>query len=247
MISLRFIRVPFQAVRLVNGERPTLRHEMLEGLLFLWKKRELLQLALLTMVSNFFQAPITLAVIVLARDQLHIDVQALGLMFSAGGLGALVGAVFAPKGKELLRMGHIIVGGLALWTLAAVLLALAGSPLPLVAGLILLQFVWPFYGVAVVTYRFSLVPDELQGRITSAFRVLTFGAEPLGSALGGVLLARAGRASRALDYRCGLGIPRCSPRSRACARSDMRLARSGGMWQAHRSMIVGLSTLPLSR
>ncbi|HEV8191015.1 MAG TPA: MFS transporter [Ktedonobacterales bacterium] len=206
VISLRFIRVPFQAERLVSGERPCLRREMVEGLRFLRKNRVLLLLALLTMSSNFFQAPITLAVIVLARDQLHIDVQTLGLMFSAGGLGALVGATLAPKGKEQLRFGFIIVGGLALWTLAAVLLALAGSPPPLVASLTLVQFVWPFYGVAVVTYRFSLVPDELQGRVTSAFRVLTFGAEPLGAALGGVLLAALGARPVLWLIAAGVGL-----------------------------------------
>ncbi len=206
VISLRFIRVPFQAERIATGARPSLRREMAEGLRFLFKQRVLLLLALLTMSSNFFQAPITLAVIVLARDQLHIGVQTVGLIFSAGGLGALAGAVLAPKGKERLRFGFIITAGLALWTVAAVLLALAGSPLLLVAGLTLVQFVWPFYGMAVVTYRFSLVPDALQGRITSAFRVLTFGAEPLGAALGGVLLAALGPRPMLWLIAAGIGV-----------------------------------------
>src|SRR5262249_33995229 len=85
-------------------------------------------------------------------------------------------------------------------------LALATSPLLLVAGLMLVQFVWPFYGMAVVTYRFSLVPDELQGRITSAFRVLTFGAEPLGAALGGVVLTALGARSALWLIAAGIGI-----------------------------------------
>jgi MFS family permease len=188
VISLRFIRVPFQAERFSDGSRRSLRAEMLEGLRFLRRKRVLLLLALVTMSGNFFQAPITLAVIVLARDRLHIDVQLLGLIFSAGGVGGVLGALLAPKAKEHLRFGQIIVGGIVLWTVAAVLLAAADSPLPLFAGIALIYLVWPFYSVAVVTYRLSLVPDELQGRINSSFRVLTYGVEPLGAALGGVLI-----------------------------------------------------------
>jgi hypothetical protein len=60
------------------------------------------------------------------------------------------------------------------------------------AGLALTSLIWPLYAVVVVTYRLSLVPDALQGRINSAFRLLTFGAEPLGAALGGVLLVPLG-------------------------------------------------------
>lgn len=78
--------------------------------------------------------------------------------------------------------------GARLATVAAVLLALAAAPLLLVAGIALIYLIWPFYSVAVVTYRLSLVPDELQGRINSSFRVLTYGVEPLGAALGGVLI-----------------------------------------------------------
>jgi predicted MFS family arabinose efflux permease len=192
VISLGFIRIPFQTARDVTSERRSLRAEMGDGLRFLWRQRRLRLLALLTMAVNFLQAPIILVVIVLAQNTLRIDVRTLGLIVSAGGAGGLLGALLAPRIARRVRFGHIIVGGIALWGLAAATLALAGSPPLLMLGLALVELLWPLYAVTVVTYRLSLVPDTMQGRINSAFRLLTFGTEPLGTALGGVLLTPLG-------------------------------------------------------
>ncbi|HEV7126106.1 MAG TPA: MFS transporter, partial [Ktedonobacterales bacterium] len=64
VISLGFIRIPFQTERGVTSERRSLRAEMGDGLRFLWRQRRLRLLALLTMAVNFLQAPIILVVIV---------------------------------------------------------------------------------------------------------------------------------------------------------------------------------------
>jgi len=55
-------------------------------------------------------------------------------------------------------------------------------------GVGLSSLMWPIYGVTLVSYRLSLTPDSLRGRVNSAFRFLSYGSEPLGAALGGVLL-----------------------------------------------------------
>ena len=38
------------------------------------------------------------------------------------------------------------------------------------------------------SYRLSLIPDALQGRVNSTFRLLAFGLTPVGAALAGLLL-----------------------------------------------------------
>lgn len=38
------------------------------------------------------------------------------------------------------------------------------------------------------SYRISLIPDELQGRVNSVFRLLAFGFQPFGFALTGLLI-----------------------------------------------------------
>jgi predicted MFS family arabinose efflux permease len=79
-----------------------------------------------------------------------------------------------------------------LWAAACGVLALAQVPLLPAAGAALIDLLWPIYSVVVVTYRLSMVPDHVQGRINSSFRFVTYGSEALGSVLGGLFLTMLG-------------------------------------------------------
>jgi len=50
----------------------------------------------------------------------------------------------------------------------------------------------PIYNVVQFSYRLALIPDSLQGRVNSTFRLLAFGFLPVGAAAGGFLLERIG-------------------------------------------------------
>jgi hypothetical protein len=50
----------------------------------------------------------------------------------------------------------------------------------------------PIYNVVQFSYRIALIPERLQGRVNSVFRLLAFGFIPIGNALAGVLLERIG-------------------------------------------------------
>lgn len=192
IISLLCVRPSFQQERLASSVSRRLLREIAEGLCFLWSQRNLRSLAVLTAFSNFLQAPVDLALIVLAQSRLHLGVQSIGLILSAGGVGGLVGGICAPWLRERLRCGRILLLSLGAWTGAALLLAFALWPPLLLLGRLLFSLTWPAYGVAVVSYRLLITPDKLQGRVNSAFRNLSYGSEPLGSALGGLLLVSLG-------------------------------------------------------
>jgi len=155
---------------------------------------------------NFLQSPITLIIIVLSRGALHINVQTLGFVLSAGGVGGVLGGVIAPFLRARLRFGLIIIGSVIIWAGAALLLALAPSALLLIAGVGVIGFLWPIYGVTLVTYRLEQTPEHLQGRVNSAFRFLSYGAEPLGAAVGGLLLAPLGGQSVLFLIAGGLAL-----------------------------------------
>jgi MFS family permease len=190
-LSLGCIRASFQTER-VSEQKRSLWKEMVEGLRFLWQQRLLRMLALLTMSVNFFQAGIRLDIIVLVRDQLHLNTLLLGLILSADGFGGLLGGLLAPWIKERLRLGQIIIGSLLIWSAAMLMATLASSAVLLIVSRALVGLIWPVYAVAVVSYRLSLAPDELQGRVNSSFRLLTFGIESVGAAVGGWLLVAIG-------------------------------------------------------
>jgi MFS family permease len=191
LVSLLFIRVSFQLKRTASS-RYALRKEIAEGLRFLWQRPLLRTMVMLTMTVNFLLSPVTLVVIVLVQGSLHIDVRTLGIILSAGGIGGVLGGVIAPWIRTRIRFGQAIIGSVIVWSIATLLLALASSPLLLAVGVGVTSLMWPIYGVILVSYRLSITPDNLQGRVNSAFRFLSYGSEPLGTALGGLLLVPLG-------------------------------------------------------
>jgi len=190
-LSLGFIRTPFQAARAPMADR-SLRTEIAEGLRFLWARRPLRALALLTMGMNLFFGPLPLAVIVLARTNLHADARTLGLIFSAASAGGLLGSLIASWVKARLRVGQTIIGAVAGIAVATPLVAVATSVPVVLAGFALVGAMLPIYNVVSISYRLRLVPDPLQGRVNSVFRLLALGSVPLGTAIGGLLLGPIG-------------------------------------------------------
>jgi len=205
VVSLLFVRASFQLERTTENRR-ALYKEIAEGLRFLWRQRLLRIMALLTMTVNFLLSPVTLIVIVLARGALHINVQTLGLILSAEGVGGVIGGFVAPWVRARLRFGQISIGSVIIWAFAALVLAFASSAPLLIAGFGLMGFFWPIYGVTLVSYRLSLTPDDLQGRVNSAFRFLSYGSEPLGAAVGGLLIAPLGGKIVLVLIACGLAL-----------------------------------------
>lgn len=191
LVSLLFIRVSFQMKRTARSKL-ALHKEIAEGLRFLWQRPLLRIMVVLTMTVNFLLSPVTLVIIVLAQGTLHIDVRTLGIILSAGGVGGVLGGVIAPWIRTRIRFGLAIIGSVIIWSIATLLLAFASSPFFLAIGIGVTSLVWPTYGVILVSYRLSITPDYLQGRVNSAFRFLSYGSEPLGAALGGLLLVPLG-------------------------------------------------------
>ena len=56
-----------------------------------------------------------------------------------------------------------------------------------VAGFAIFGFAGEVWNIVSVTYRQSVTPDDLLGRVMSGFRVIAYGAFPLGAILGGFI------------------------------------------------------------
>ena len=186
--SLVGMRVSFQVDRPKDVAPRRLSLEIVTGLRFLWGQRDLRLMALLTAFINFLTSPVSLALIVLAQGRLHLSVQWIGLILSVGGIGGILGSVVAPWLRERLRCGQILFFSTIVWIAAFLLFALTPWLSLLLVGRFLISFTYPVYGVTIVSYRLLLTPVDLQGRVNSAFRSLSYGSEPLGAALGGLLL-----------------------------------------------------------
>ena len=118
----------------------------------------------------------------------------IGLVFSLGAVGALVGAVLA--GVTVRRFG---AGGPVMWCAAIECAALFGIPLVdpswgRVAVIVSLGSIIAVNGactalssVILVTVRQLRTPDRMLGRVNASMRWLTYGTVALGAAAGGIV------------------------------------------------------------
>ncbi|MDQ2713519.1 MAG: MFS transporter [Chloroflexota bacterium] len=183
--SLFFIKGAFQAER--NVEPRKLRTEILEGIVWLWQQPLLRFLALLTcgLLTPCFGY--TLILIVLAQDQ-HASSFTIGLVLAAGGIGNIAGTVIADPLLRRFGFKRVITWTSWIWALTWLPLAFAPNLLLLGIANAIGYIVVPVYMVAQFSYRLSLIPDHLLGRVNSVFRLIAFGSRPIGIGLTGLLL-----------------------------------------------------------
>jgi MFS family permease len=205
VVSLGFIRVPFQHDHLDGGEH-TLSGDVREGLRFLWQDSRLRTLALTSWALSFLYAPVSLAMIVLARDQLHASARVIGLIFSLSAVGGLLGAWIAPHVKTRLPFGAVIIGTIALQALVTPLVGLATSAAMMICGWAIAFMLDPIFSMASTSYRFAVTPDAMRGRVHSIYRLGGYGAEPFGAALGGLFLGILGARTEILLAAAGVGV-----------------------------------------
>lgn len=162
-----------------------------EGMRWLWHQRLVRDMALITCGANFISSALPLLLIVRGKELGASEAQ-IGLVFSLGGVGAIFGAVLGGVLARRLRFGQAIVLSIGVRALCIPLFLLCPGPLSL--GLVwgVAMLFGPLYDVVQFSYRIALIPDGLQGRVNSSFRLIAFMLNPVGAALCGWLLERGG-------------------------------------------------------
>lgn len=140
---------------------------------------------------NFFYMPIEVALPLYVRGTLDTDASGLGLMWSALGVGAFVGAALVNQLRNLPQR-QVLIAIVGLWAVCPIALALVDD---LTAALIVFGLgglVWaPFTPVAYSFLQSGLKPDEQQQVVTLWTTGATVAA-PLGLIAGGPLIELAG-------------------------------------------------------
>jgi predicted MFS family arabinose efflux permease len=200
VISLLRIETPFHTERAAAARN--LREEVAEGLRWLWANPLIRYMAFLTGGLNLINAATPLIVIVLAK-QMGAGDAAIGVIFSTAGIGGILGSLVGGQIQKRFTFGQVIIA--TVWASALLFPLYAIVPsyflLGVVAGAI--YFLVPIYNVVQFSYRLALIPDRLQGRVNSVFRLLAFGFMPVGAALSGVLIEHLG-ATAAVTMFSGL-------------------------------------------
>jgi MFS family permease len=197
VVSLLFIKTRFQGER--GSTRRSLRQEIVEGWRWWWSQPFMRSMAYINSGLHMVLPGMTLLFIILAKD-VGVPDGSIGLLFTAGAVGALAGALVGPLVQKRLTYGQAVPGIIMFQAITLPLLAIAPGPVALGLAVALVEAAPPAYDVVQYSYRLALIPDSLQGRVNSSFRLLAWGTRPVGALLAGFLLEWVGGAVTALLY-----------------------------------------------
>ncbi|MBW5481898.1 MFS transporter [Streptomyces bambusae] len=169
----------------------------------LWRNRILRMLSLRAGWFNMCEQAILTLFLVYAVKELHMDAGGVGFVLAFGSIASLAGAAVAKRAGNRFGFPRILILASSASSVAPMLLLPTGTGIGTDAGtgwnfaLATLTFaVYGFgltiYNVHVVAFRQTVIPSDVLGRATAAYRMLTYGPFPLGAFLGGVLGERLG-------------------------------------------------------
>ncbi|KAA2257567.1 MFS transporter [Solihabitans fulvus] len=189
VVCVLLIRRSFRPT--VTGPQAKLHIEIKEGMVWLWRHKIARILSGMFAGSNLVFQVLSLAVMVIIRDN-GDSPTVVGIVTAVGGIGGFCGALVAPRWNKRVSLHRTLAVGYAVWTLLVPLVAFVRSPVALAALLAGIAFVTSVFSVAAWTFQVQNTPDELQGRVNGTGRFLASGANALGALVGGFLLEKAG-------------------------------------------------------
>ena len=175
---MRILRVN----RVTRPAHGSVIHDLAEGARYAWGNPTFRVLMGMTYLSSLFGMGYLLMMPIFASAVFGVGAEKLGLMLSAGGMGAVVGTLAGPRLIKQVPVGKLLTA--ELFAFGSLLLAFAFNPsyalaLPIlvVLGLMSLMFV-----ISVEATIQTLLDDRFRGRVM-AFVTLTWTINPLGAAM----------------------------------------------------------------
>ncbi|MEC3974116.1 MFS transporter [Amycolatopsis sp. H20-H5] len=187
VVGLLLVRGSFRVER---DRRTTLRSEIVEGLRFLWHNRLLRIFAMMGGVFNFASSA-TLTVFVLyavgPASAMGLSEAAFGVLLTMFAAGSLCGSFVAERVERRLGRARTLALSFGCGVLPFGIPALTANPILIGAVFFVGGAGIIVSNVVVVSLRQRITPDRLLGRLSSAFRLVSWGTRPLGAAAGGLL------------------------------------------------------------
>lgn len=193
-LFLLFIRrpepLPVRAAPVDGGKGPGMRTEIAEGLRYVASNRHLRSISATTALANLFSTIAWSILLLYLVRELAFTPELLGITFSLGSIGFLVGAVLANRVASRFGVGPTIVGSAVLFGPALLPIALAPPDLALpfvAAGGFIGGLGGAVYNINQVSFRQAITPERMQGRMNATMRFIVWGTIPVGATMGGLL------------------------------------------------------------
>jgi MFS family permease len=185
-VSVLLIRTP-EPPRPVRTTVVPIRRDIAEGLQLVRRHRVLLPIVLRSVVAHVAGSFYGVLYTIYLINDLHLTPLLLGIVVSAGGVGSLVGSLFASRVIRRLGLGPALIWTASGAAVLGVLTPLAQGPLVVATAMVFLpQLVGDglqtIEGVAELSLIQGLSPDRILGRVNATLEVFSHGiAYPIGA------------------------------------------------------------------
>lgn len=217
---LLLLRLP---ERTVAVERRRLRVEIVEGLAFVGRHREIRALFLLLATTGLLMlGPYQALMPKIARDELGSDAFEASLLFAVLGIGMGFTSLVLARTRDLSHKGAWFAGGLVAGGLIQVGLGL--SPVYLLTAV--LMFLWGVGGGLFMNLNQTLIqthtPDAVMGRVMALHTLAMVGLAPMGALAGGFLAGAIGAPATVAVAGLGISATAAAVLARASTLRGMR-------------------------
>jgi len=196
-LSVALIRTP-EPARPAREATSRVIGEIAEGLRVVRGHKVVFPLAARSIIAHVSGAFYGVLYSLYLLNELHLDPFLLGIVISAGGVGSLVGSVFASRVVRAIGIGPAIVWMAAGASAIGILTPLAQSPVALATIMVFLpqligDGLQTIGGVAEISLVQGLVPDRILGRTNATLEVISHGVGfPIGALIAAFIAEQIG-------------------------------------------------------
>jgi MFS family permease len=178
-----------------RAERRSLRHELVEGLRYVFGHSYQRTMVAMTALSNFFGQVVFSILLVYAVRELDLSAGTIGIVLAIGNIGTLAAALTAKRIGDRLGVGRTILLASCLFGPGTLLIAAApqDNAIPFIlASMMVIGFGGILYNVTAISLIQAITPDRILGRANASRRFVVWGVVPLGGFTGGALASTIG-------------------------------------------------------
>ncbi len=168
-------------------EQPSVIGDIKIGFGFVWREPLIRAFAIGAGTINLGFTAAASVLVLHAQDNLHLDDVGFGLLLTSAAIGGVAGAQLAPRTIHRIGRRSSVLASVVAIVVGIAIMGAADTLWLAAASFALFGFAGEIWNVVSVTYRQSVTPDDMLGRIMSGFRVIAYGAFPIGAALGGLI------------------------------------------------------------
>jgi predicted MFS family arabinose efflux permease len=184
--------VPIAAPDPSTVEQRHIRHEIADGIRWLWQHPPIRALFLTIFFFNITFGASMAVYVLFAQERLGLDELGFGLLISAGAIGGLIGSASYPRLERRFALATLMRAGLLIETLTHLVLAITTSAVAAGAMMIIFGIHAVIWGTTSTTVRQRAVPTAFLGRVTSVYMLGGIGGYAIGILFGGLLAQRFG-------------------------------------------------------